>query len=217
MKIEELILDTGNLTEQISFYQDTLNFKLIKRTESYASFQIGESILTFISKDKALPYHFAFNIPSNNEKEALQWLKNRVEIIPYKNDEIIDFVNWEAKAIYFYDRDHNIVEFIARRVVNNENLSEFNSKSVLNISEIGIGTYNIKQIYQELNNMKPISIFDGSFEKFCALGNNEGLFIVVDLLKKDWFPAGDKIHISDFTVNGDYSFEYRDGKLKELI
>jgi catechol 2,3-dioxygenase-like lactoylglutathione lyase family enzyme len=217
MKIEELILDTGNLTEQISFYQDTLNFKLIKRTESYASFQIGESILTFVSKDKALPYHFAFNIPSNNEKEALQWLKNRVEIIPYKNDEIIDFVNWEAKAIYFYDRDHNIVEFIARRVVNNENLSEFNSKSVLNISEIGIGTYNIKQIYQELNNMKPISIFDGSFEKFCALGNNEGLFIVVDLLKKDWFPAGDKIHISDFTVNGDYSFEYRDGKLKELI
>jgi catechol 2,3-dioxygenase-like lactoylglutathione lyase family enzyme len=217
MKIGELILDTGNLTEQISFYQDTLNFKLIKRTESYASFQIGESILTFISKDKALPYHFAFNIPSNNEKEALQWLKNRVEIIPYKNDEIIDFVNWEAKAIYFYDRDHNIVEFIARRVVNNENLSEFNSKSVLNISEIGIGTYNIKQIYQELNNMKPISIFDGSFEKFCALGNNEGLFIVVDLLKKDWFPAGDKIHISDFTVNGDYSFEYRDGKLKELI
>lgn len=217
MKIGELILDTGNLTEQISFYQDTLNFKLIKRTESYASFQIGESILTFISKDKALPYHFAFNIPSNNEKEALQWLKNRVEIIPYKNNEIIDFVNWEAKAIYFYDRDHNIVEFIARRVVNNENLSEFNSKSVLNISEIGIGTYNIKQIYQELNNMKPISIFDGSFEKFCALGNNEGLFIVVDLLKKDWFPAGDKIHISDFTVNGDYSFEYRDGKLKELI
>jgi catechol 2,3-dioxygenase-like lactoylglutathione lyase family enzyme len=217
MKIGELILDTGNLTEQISFYQDTLNFKLIKRTESYASFQIGESILTFVSKDKALPYHFAFNIPSNNEKEALQWLKNRVEIIPYKNDEIIDFVNWEAKAIYFYDRDHNIVEFIARRVVNNENLSEFNSKSVLNISEIGIGTYNIKQIYQELNNMKPISIFDGSFEKFCALGNNEGLFIVVDLLKKDWFPAGDKIHISDFTVNGDYSFEYRDGKLKELI
>jgi len=217
MKIEELILDTGNLTEQISFYQDTLNFKLIKRTESYASFQIGESILTFVSKDKALPYHFAFNIPFNNEKEALKWLKNRVEVIPYKNDEIIDFVNWEAKAIYFYDRDHNIVEFIARRVVNNENLSEFNSKSVLNISEIGIGTNNIKQIYQELNNMKPISIFDGSFEKFCALGNNEGLFIVVDLLKKDWFPAGDKIHISDFTVNGDYSFEYRDGKLKELI
>ena len=70
---------------------------------------------------------------------------------------------------------------------------------------------------EELNNMKPIRIFDGSFEKFCALGNNEGLFIVVDLLKKDWFPAGDKIHISDFTINGDYSFEYQDGKLKELI
>ena len=140
-----------------------------------------------------------------------------MEVIPYKNDEIIDFVNWEAKAIYFYDSDHNIVEFIARRVMNNENLSEFNSKSVMNISEIGMGTYNIKQLYQELNTIKPIRIFDGSFEKFCALGNNEGLFIVVNLLKKDWFPAGDKIHISDFTINGDYCFEYQDGKLKELI
>ena len=217
MKIEELILDTENLTEQISFYQDTLNFKLVKRTESCASFQIGESILTFVTKDKASPYHFAFNIPFNKEKEALNWIKNRVKVIPYKNDEIIDFVNWEAKAIYFYDRDHNIVEFIARRASNHETLSEFNSKSVMNISEIGIGTNNIKHVYQELNTMKPIRIFDGSFEKFCALGNNEGLFIVVDLLKKDWFPTGDKIHISDFTINGDYSFEYRDGKLKELI
>ena len=217
MKIEELILDTGNLTDQISFYQDTMNFKLIKRTESCASFQIGESILTFVTNDKALPYHFAFNIPFNKDKEALNWLKNKVKVIPYKNDEIIDFVNWEAKAIYFYDRDYNIVEFIARRVSNHENLSEFNSKSVINISEIGIGTNNIKQLYQELNTMKPIRIFDGSFEKFCALGNNEGLFIVVNLLQKDWFPTGDKIHISDFTIKGDYRFEYRDGKLKEII
>jgi len=217
MKIEELILDTENLTEQISFYQDTLHFKLIKRTESFASFRIGKSILTFVKKDKALPYHFAFNIPFNKEKEALNWLNNRVEVIPYENDKIIDFVNWEAKAIYFYDNDRNIVEFIARRAIHHENLSEFNGKSVLNISEIGIGTYDIKQLYQELNNMKPIRIFDGSFEKFCALGNNEGLFIIVDLLKKDWFPAGDKIHISDFTIYGDYSFEYRDGKLKELL
>ncbi len=217
MKIEELILDTENLTEQISFYEDVLNFKLIKRTRAFASFRIGKSILTFVEKDKALPYHFAFNIPFNKEKEALNWLKNRVDVIPYENDEIIDFVNWKAKAIYFYDKDHNIVEFIARRAIKYESEEEFSSESAINISEIGIGTSCIQQLYQELNTMKPIRIFDGGFERFCALGNNEGLFIVVDLLKKDWFPTGDQIFPSGFILKGDYNFEYRDGKLKELV
>ena len=217
MKIEELIIDTENLKEQISFYHEVLNFKRIKRSEPGVSFQIGKSILTFVEKDKALPYHMAFNIPFKSEKEALYWLKNRVEIISYENDEIIDFVNWKAKSIYFYDRDHNIIEFIARRAINCERKVEFNSKSVINISEIGIGTDNIQQFYQQLNSLKPIRIFDGSFEKFCALGNNEGLFIVADMLKKQWFPTGDQIYPSGFIIKGDYSFEYQDGKLKELI
>ena len=149
MKIEELILDTENLEEQLSFYQDLMNFKTIKRSESCISFQIGKSKLTFVEKDKALPYHFAINIPFNKVKEGLNWLKDRVTVIPFEGDEIIDFENWKAKAIYFYDRDHNIVEFIAREKSGHDIREGFGSKSILCISEIGIGTDNIKELYKQ--------------------------------------------------------------------
>ena len=217
MKIAELILDTKNLKGQLSFYQDLLNFKLIKRSESCVSFQIGKSKLTFVEKDKATPYHFAFNIPFDKVKEGLSWLKDRVTVIPNEDDEIIDFENWMAKAIYFYDKDHNIVEFIARKEMGNDLKGGFGSKSILSISEIGIGTDNIKELYEQINAIKPIDIYDGSFERFCAIGNYEGLFIAVDMSQKEWFPKGDQIFPSGFTVKGDYNFEYRDEKLKELI
>ena len=217
MKIEELIIYTNNLKEQITFYGDLLRFELIGTTGMTASFQIGESVLTLIEKRNSLPYHFAFNITFNKDKEALRWLKERVSVIKFEDDEIINFENWKAKAIYFYDKDQNIVEFIARNGIDNDSKEMFSSKSILNISEIGIGTSNIKRLYEQINTMKPIEIFDGSFERFCALGNNDGLFIAVDMLKKDWFPTGDKIYPSGFIVKGDYNFAYLDGKIKELI
>ena len=217
MKIKELIIDTVKLKEQISFYHGVLNFELVHRSKTSASFQIGKSKLTFVENKNALPYHFAFNIPYDKVEEALNWLKRRVDIISFEEDEIIDFENWKAKAIYFYDKDHNIVEFIARKEIGNDMEEGFGIKSILSISEIGIGTDNIKELYEQINAIKPIDIFDGSVERFCAVGNNEGLFIVVDSQKKDWFPTGDQICPSGFIVKGDYNFEYREGKLKELI
>lgn len=217
MDIAELIIETVNFEEQIFFYKEILNFKLLKKTDCSASFQIGESILSFKENKKASPYHFAFNIPFNKVEEALAWLKSRVDVIPYEDNDIIDFINWKAKAIYFYDHNKNIVEFIARREIGHENELEFNSESIINISEIGIGTNNIKSIYDQLNGINPIDVFDGDFNRFCALGDNNGLFIVVDILKKDWFPTGDRINPSEFIVKGDYNFEYREGKLRELV
>jgi len=217
MNIAELILDTANLEGQIFFYNEVLNFDMLNKTDCSASFQIGKSILSLKVNKKALPYHFAFNIPFNKEIEALEWLKSRVEIIPYEDNQIIDFVNWKAKAVYFKDQDNNLVEFIARRAIDYKIESEFNSKSIINISEIGVGTDDIKRVYDQLNKLNPVSVFDGDFNKFCALGDNNGLFIIVDMLKKDWFPTGDQIYPSGFIVKGDYNFEYREGKLKELI
>ena len=217
MKIKELIINTKNFEKQLTFYNENLEFELIHKTKTSASFQIGESILTFIEKNNATPYHFAFNIPFNKVNKALNWLKARVTIIPFENQEIINFVSWKAKAIYFYDTDYNIVEFIGRKAIYYKSEPEFNSKNVINISEVGIGTNNINEIYSQLNAIKSINIFDGNFEKFCAFGNDEGLFIAVDMSKKEWFPTRDQIYPSDFIIKGDYNLEYTDQKLKKLI
>jgi hypothetical protein len=64
--------------------------------------------------------------------------------------------------------------------------------------------------------MKKIPIFDGDFSSFCALGNDEGLFILIDKNKKKWFPTNDVAHASDIIVKGDYNFAFKNGTIKEL-
>jgi len=217
MKIKELILFTNNLDQQIDFYSTILELPIVNSTPESTSIKIGESILTFQYKRNAVPYHFAFNIPSNNEKQALYWLKERVDVLTFDEKEIIDFSNWNAKAIYFYDFDKNIVEFISRKNLNINSDLKFSFKSILNISEMGLVTNEIKNTFNKLNKIENIQVYSGDFERFCALGDDEGLFILINNNLKKWFPSGDLIQQSDFKMKGDFNFEYINGEIIEIM
>ncbi|MFT5621150.1 MAG: catechol 2,3-dioxygenase-like lactoylglutathione lyase family enzyme [Chitinophagales bacterium] len=201
MKINELKIYSSNLDQQVEFYSSTLGLELIKRTPVEAKIQIGKSILTLLKNKQSLPYHFAINIPSNMETEALEWLKERVVILKDGQHEIQDFDFWNAKAIYFYDKDKNIVELIARKNLNNQLDGAFNSECLLEISEIGMPVNNIEPIYLSLKATTGIPIFSGDIERFCAIGNEQGLFICIDKQLKDWFPTGEKAHSADFEIS----------------
>lgn len=213
MKINELILYTQNLETQVEFYSNVFELKIIHQDVRLSSFKLGNSILTFEVRENSTPYHFAFNIPSNKDEEARDWLKQRVELLPFKGKEMIHFQSWNAKALYFYDSDKNIVEFIARKNLKNNSTESFSSKSILNISEIGISTLTMKETYNEINNLRPIDVYSGNFDRFCALGDEEGMFILANPTLKKWFPWDDDIHPSDFTIKGAYNFEYTKGKI----
>ncbi|KAA3633874.1 MAG: VOC family protein [Bacteroidetes bacterium] len=201
MKIKKLTLSTSNLKDQINFYQKTLGFKLLKREREYAEFQIGNSVMRFEAANESTPYHFAFNIPSFQEAEALQWLRERVEILDYENEEIIPFENWNARAIYFYDKDRNIVEFIARRNLGFQEITPFTADSVVEISEIGLPVEDIVPLHDHLQSEMGISVYSGSTERFCAMGDERGLFIIVNTNKKDfWFPTDDTPLAADFKM-----------------
>ena len=216
MKIKELILFTNNLNKQLEFYTNVLELELVKQTSKSFSLKVGCSKLTFKFRENCRPYHIAFNIPLNKENQALNWLKQRVDLLPFGDNEIIEFEHWNAKALYFYDADNNILEFISRKELKINSEEAFSSNSILNISEIGIGTSDIKSIYNSINTIKSIDIFDGSFERFCAIGNEEGLFILVNKSVKKWFPTDDEIYVSDFIIKGNYNFEYVNGKIIEI-
>jgi catechol-2,3-dioxygenase len=215
MKIKELILYTNNLDEQLDFYVHVLELQLLKRTSQSGSLKIGSSILTFKFKEIITPYHFAFNIPSNREEGALNWLKVRVGILPYEGKDIANFESWNAKAFYFYDKDFNIVEFISRKNLKAYNEDNFSSKSILNLSEIGLVTTQIEKTYQKLNRIQKIDVFDGNFKRFCAVGDDEGMFILVNPMIKKWFPTDDEAFASDFRISGDFNFEYVNGEINE--
>lgn len=200
MKFHELEIYSQNIASQIDFYSKTIGLKLIEKSSSHAIFEIGASNLRIIQSSKFQPYHFAINIPCNKEYEALAWLKKRVEILKDKGNEIQDFDFWNAEAVYFYDADNNIVELIARKNLNNESDKDFSVDSLLEISEIGMPVSDIESAYKPLNKVTNVEIFDGGFERFCAIGDETGLIICINKNIKDWFPTGDKAQSSEFAL-----------------
>jgi catechol 2,3-dioxygenase-like lactoylglutathione lyase family enzyme len=218
MHIRELKICTSNFSEQICFYSQKMGLVLIGKTNNEAKFKVGKSHLVFKKSIRSHPYHFAINIPSNKVNEALDWLKLRVEI--QKNDgvEIQDFSAWNAKSIYFYDEDKNIVELIARKNNKADTTEPFNSGMFLKVSEIGVPVDDIKPTFNALREIVDIQIYDGDFERFCAIGDQAGMFICIDKNAKTWFPTGDEAYSSDFEIKFEekgieYNLEFSEGHL----
>ena len=219
MKITRLEIACKNIVKQQKFYKDVLGLEIFNSSVNSFELHTGYSALHFQEADNFTPYHIAFHIPDRDEEKALEWLKDRVEILKYGNFEIIDFKGWDAKSLYFYDADKNIMEFISRRKFNGESSNNFSEKSILGISEIGLATDDIKLKYRFLNSNIGLEVFDGNFEKFCAIGDNEGLLITINSKLKTWFPTGDTAYNSAFNIQLElnkkkYTFQYTGEKLK---
>lgn len=200
MSFSALRLFTDQLLEQKRFYTQTLSFPLLEEDQSSFSVQIGKTRLQFVQHIEAKPIHFAINIPSFKIEIALRWLQERVDILPFAGKAVADFSSWNAEAVYFHDPGRNIVEFIARRNLALPGRVPFDFSQCYSISEVGIGTNDIEHIYQQLHAAAELPIYDGNFDRFCAIGDEEGLFIVVDYAKKKWFPTDEPIYASAFEV-----------------
>ncbi|MCB9250363.1 MAG: VOC family protein [Ignavibacteriales bacterium] len=205
MIINKLKLFTRNLNEQKEFYKFILELELLEETTDSFSVKVGESILTFVQGDDNPFYHFAFNIPSFQIHESYEWIKQKIDTLTYEGKDIIRFDSWNAEALYFYDADKNLVEFIARKNLNLVSQEKFSKENILYISEIGIPTLDISKVFNTLNNESGLEIYDGDFESFCAIGNETGLFIVMNYLVKKWMPTMEEGKPSPFEIVFDNS------------
>jgi len=192
MKIKELKLYSHHLKEQKEFYITLFGLELVNDSVSSFTVKVGDTLLSFLKSEDNPYYHFAINIPSNQILESAEWLRERVDILPYEEKKIVNFPEWNAKSIYFYDADKNIVEFIARRNLNINSSDSFSAKSLLSLSEIGIPTSNVPEIFTKLNEEYALEKYDCDLRRFCAVGDEYGLFIIVNYNLKKWLPAMDE-------------------------
>jgi catechol-2,3-dioxygenase len=219
MKIQQLSVNTPNLGSQLDFYSKTLGLPVSNQTKNHFSIQIGYSTLEFHQHENAKPYHIAFHIGANRENDALKWLERKQ--IPVLEDEgkpIVDFPAWNAKSVYFYDADQNIIEFISRKHLFPQQ-DGFSEKSLCGIAEIGLATTDVEENFRFLNRYFNLETYFGNpNETFCAIGDENGLFITVDKNKKTWFPTDDQAQPADFdvkfTVNEKlFELRFENGKL----
>jgi hypothetical protein len=153
------------------------------------AWQAGHTLIEFEKSNMAVPYHFALNISCNKIEESLTYLKSfGISPIPYREKEVVEFPNWNARSVYFFDSAGNVVEFIARRDLDNAKPGPFTPSDLLSVSEIGTPAPNLKAIYNRLAEATGISRYDGNLSTFCAAGNPEGLFILTNV-DRHWFPT----------------------------
>ncbi len=200
MKIEFLKIVTPRLEEQLEFYKNVLHLPVKKISNSSFHVEMGYTQVEFCQKEGATPYHLAIHIPAQQEKQALVWLKQRVDILKDGEDEIIDFPAWKARSVYFYDADKNIVEFISREDLFEPAAEDFSEESIIGISEMGMATEDVEEKFRFLNNHFGLQKFSGDYERFCATGDDEGLIIIINKKIKDWIPTGDKAYASPFEI-----------------
>lgn len=192
MKLEHIQIQTNNILETAAFYKDILELPIIEKTSQTVTIKAGDSILKFTENpDFNSIYHFAFNIPENKLEEAIEWCKNKIDLLLIEDQRVIaTFETWNSNAVYFYDNNGNLLEFIARHDLDNLQIKEFSSKSILNISEIGIVNENPMELGDQLVEDHDLAFFAKNFnsENFAAIGDDEGLLIIVKPYR-NWYPT----------------------------
>lgn len=196
MQILELTLLTNNLPETKTFYERTIGFEKIEETDKTVSFSTGTSKLRFeLTTHNYHPkYHFAFNIPQNKIEEAVKWTSARTKLAQTDNNSFVtNFEDWKAKAIYFFDNNRNILEFISRTDLNNPSNDEFSVKSVLNINEVGLVSEQPLFTGTQIIEKTKTSFFDkgSKSDAFAAVGNDHGLFVISNT-NRNWYPTTER-------------------------
>lgn len=188
MYITELRLKTPDPTALRSFYAETLGFPLLESSADSLAVQAGASRLIF-KRGTGGPYHFAFNIPENQIEMARDWLIGRgLKLRLQEGNQPFRFEAWDAHGLYFDDPDGNILECIARHTLSNPSSFPFSEASFLNISEIGLAADDVLATVNGLTSALDLLVYSGAgSDAFTAVGNENGLFIVVKR-GRIWYP-----------------------------
>jgi hypothetical protein len=192
MKLLEIEILSNNLINTEKFYSKVFDFELELKSDEILTYKIGQSKLIFKkSKIKNPIYHFAFEIPQNVFEESIKWISNKVTLIKVKDNSVVaEFEDWNAKSIYFFDNNKNILEFITRFDNEKSNEPKFDKNQIINISEIAFVTQNVSSLAKQILKKYNLDYFTKQIQTdiFSVIGGNDGLFILV-AENRNWYPT----------------------------
>ena len=190
MNITYLELVTKDLQIQKDFYSKTLELPL-KVSDAKLEMQVGQTTLVFLQAETDFDgaYHFAFNIPENQLSQAIQWSAGRFLLLhDDTGKEVFESKTWNSHSVYFKDPAGNVLEFIARHTMDNAVEGNFNSRQILNVSEIGLPAENVIEWANQLCAKLGLSVFrQEPNETFTPIGDDNGLFIL-PVKDRIWMP-----------------------------
>jgi len=192
MKIEKVTIFSSQIEKQYQFYCDQLRLSCIEKDDNFFCIKVGSSLLQIQknNEDVRSGYHLAFNIEPSLYLEAASFLQGQqIQLLESENKVLIDFPDWKARSIYFRDAEQNILEYIARYNLPHHQYDRlFGAGDILCISEIGVPVNEPKEFISSIKSNTEIEIWKSYGQSFNAMGDEEGLLIVVPE-KHKWFPT----------------------------
>lgn len=190
MRIKNLTLYTTNIEAQKQFYKSVFDVGFTEESHDHFSFQMGWTNLSFRQSEVTNLYHYCYLIPSNKLESAIQWLDGKVDLIKTNGSVIHNHDHWNAKAIYFYDADGNIGEFIVRYNLDNATKGDFSYNDILCVNEIGAPSADPKRLNLFLVENLGTTIWKVDLKRFAVNGDKEGMILLVNNEIKDkWYPT----------------------------
>lgn len=194
MNITYLELSSKDLKAQRDFYANILELP-VNLDSSTLEVKVGTTKLLFTQapSEFAGAYHFAFNIPEDQYQAAKKWMISRHSLLRDKTGkEDFESKTWVSSSLYFLDAAGNVLEFIARHTLNNASNEEFDSRQILNVSEIGLPSEHVVELANNLCTRLGLSVYKQKpNENFTPVGDENGLLIL---------PAKDRIWMPDSGV-----------------
>jgi catechol 2,3-dioxygenase-like lactoylglutathione lyase family enzyme len=158
-----------------------------------SGFRVGESQLAFVAGAGEPFYHFALLVPGNRFEAALDWIGDRVELLPGANGEVVfDFDNWDALACYFHDAAGNIVELIAHRGLEESVAGgPFAAQELVGLSELGL-VGDKAALAAALRDELDLEEWDGDLAEEARLGfvGEKARTIILSPEGRGWLPTG---------------------------
>jgi catechol-2,3-dioxygenase len=190
MNIQKLELLSADLQAQKDFYTNILELPT-DLTSSGLVIKAGETELLFAQApfDFDGAYHFAFNIPKSQFRAAKEWITSRTSLLrDQSGKEEFHSKTWNSESVYFLDAAGNVLEFIARHTLQNAAEGEFDSRQILNVSEIGLPSGDVIGLANELCTRLGLSTYKQEpNENFTPVGDDHGLFIL-PIRDRIWMP-----------------------------
>jgi hypothetical protein len=190
MNILYFELSAKELKAQRDFYADVLELP-VELDSSMLRVKAGKTDLTFTQAPTEFDgaYHFAFNVPENQFHASKEWISRRIALLRDESgQDEFESKSWNSHSVYFKDAAGNVLEFIARHNLKDAVAGDFDSKQILNISEIGLPSENVIEFANELCTRLGLSVFmQDPNETFTPVGDDNGL-LIVPIKDRIWIP-----------------------------
>jgi catechol 2,3-dioxygenase-like lactoylglutathione lyase family enzyme len=190
VRFDAVELSVPDLEAARAFYAGVLQLAALPAASGLA-FSAGPTRLALRAApaEQQPRYHLAFSVPLARFDAARRLVAAHTPLITAGGDEVIVHASWDAVAFYFRDPAGSILECIARRGEPADDPLAPQAPAIGSVCEVGVVVDDVPAMAATLRGALRVAPFRGSEgETFTALGDSEGLLIVVQR-GREWYPS----------------------------